>query len=220
MIRPETLNFLKELSENNDRNWFAAHKDRYEAAKADVLEFITALIPILESVDPAFPKGNPAKKHLLRIYRDIRFSKDKRPYKNNFGIYFSLIGRNGNEPGYYINLAPGNCFFAAGYWMPGAEDLKKIREEIDYNQDEFSAIINDEAFKSIFKLDKTDTLKKAPKGYPIDHPLIEVLKLKSLTAIFPIADKAFFKADITEKIHDAFRQIYPFMLFLRTAVAS
>ena len=220
MIRPETLNFLEELIENNDRNWFAAHKEEYEAAKADVLNFISLLIPLLATVDPAFPTDSPPKKHLLRIYRDIRFSKDKRPYKNNFGIYFSVIGKNGNEPGYYINLAPGNCFFAAGYWMPGAEDLKKIREEIDYNQDEFLEIINNDGFKSLFKLDETDTLKKAPKGYPTDHPLINVLKLKSLTAIYPIADKDFFKADITEKIHGAFKQIYPFMLFLRTAIAS
>lgn len=220
MIRLETLNFLKELIENNDRNWFAAHKDEYETAKADVLHFISLLIPLLATVDPAFPKDSLPKKHLLRIYRDIRFSKDKRPYKNNFGIYFSVIGKNGNEPGYYINLAPGNCFFAAGYWMPGAEDLKKIREEIDYNQDEFLEIINKDEFKSLFKLDETDSLKKAPKGYPTDHPLIDVLKLKSLTAIYPIADKDFFKADITEKIHEAFKQIYPFMLFLRTAIAS
>jgi uncharacterized protein (TIGR02453 family) len=220
MIRPETLNFIAALSDNNDRGWFAAHKDEYDAARADVLNFITELTPILETVDPAFPKESPAKKHLLRIYRDVRFSKDKRPYKNNFGIYFSLIGKNGNEPGYYINLSPGHCFFAAGYWMPAAEDLKKIREEIDYNQDEFLEIINNEDFKSIFKLDDTDTLKKAPKGYPLDHPLIHVLKLKSLTAIYPIPDKAFFKADITEKIHDAFKHIYPFMLFLRTAIAN
>ncbi len=220
MIRPETLNFLKELSNNNDRSWFAAHKDEYEAAKADVLHFISLLIPLLATVDPAFPTDSPAKKHLLRIYRDIRFSKDKRPYKNNFGIYFSVIGKNGNEPGYYINLAPGNCFFAAGYWMPGAEDLKRIREEIDYNQDEFTEIIQSEDFKSHFKLDESDTLKKAPKGYPTDHPLIDVLKLKSLTAMYPLADKDFFKADITEKIHEAFKQIYPFMLFLRTAIAS
>lgn len=220
MIRPETLNFIRKLSDNNDRSWFAAHKDEYEHAKSDVLSFISLLIPLLSTVDPAIPKESQAKKHLLRIYRDIRFSKDKRPFKNNFGIYFSAIGRNGNEPGYYINLAPDNCFFAAGYWMPGAEDLKKIREEIDYNQDEFSAIINDEAFQSSFALDKTDTLKKAPKGYPIDHPLIDVLKLKSLTAVYPIADNDFFQPDITEKIHQAFRQIYPFMLFLRTAIES
>lgn len=104
--------------------------------------------------------------------------------------------------------------------MPGAEDLKKIREEIDYNQDEFTEIIQNENFKSHFKLDESDTLKKAPKGYPTDHPLIDVLKLKSLTAIYPLVDKDFFKADITEKIHEAFKQIYPFMLFLRTAIAS
>lgn len=220
MIRPETLDFIKALSEHNDRSWFAEHKSEYEAAKADVLNFISVLIPILATVDPLFPADSVPKKHLLRIYRDIRFSKDKRPFKNNFGIYFSAIGKNGDEPGYYINLAPNNCFFAAGYWMPGTEDLKKIREEIDYNQDEFLEIINDKGFRELFKLDQSDSLKKAPKGYPTDHPLIDVLKLKSFTAIYPIADDDFFKADITEKIHQAFKQIYPFILFLRTAIAS
>ncbi len=220
MIRPDTLSFIQALSENNDRTWFLAHKGEYENAKADVLNFISLLIPLLATVDPAFPKDSPPKKHLLRIYRDIRFSKDKRPFKNNFGIYFSVYGKNGNEPGYYINLAPGQCFFAAGYWMPGAEDLKKIREEIDYNQEEFLRIINDSGFSDRFILDQTDTLKKAPKGYAPDHPLIGVLKLKSLTAIYPIADEDFYKAGITEKIHQAFKQIYPFMLFLRTAIGS
>ncbi len=220
MIKPGTLKFIKELSRNNDRNWFAAHKEEYEAAKADVLAFIGLLIPLLAAVDPAFQKDSPPKKHLLRIYRDVRFSKDKRPYKENFGIYFSINGKGGNEPGYYINISPGNCFFAGGYWMPPATDLKKIREEIDYNQDGFLEIIQQSQFSALFKLDEEDTLKKAPKGYPADHPLINVLKLKSFSAIYPIEDKAFSRPDILEKISFAFEQIYPFMLFLRSAIAT
>lgn len=220
MIKPETLQFIKELSENNDRNWFAARKAEYEAARADVLAFISQLIPLLASVDPAFPKDSPAKRHLMRIYRDIRFSKDKRPYKNNFGIYFSINGKGGNEPGYYINISPGNCFFAGGYWMPDAADLKKIREEIDYNQEGFLAIIENKQFSGIFKLDEEDTLKKAPKGYPADHPLIDVLKLKSFSAIYPIDDQSFSRPDILEKLRFAFEQIYPFILFLRAAIAT
>lgn len=220
MIKPETLHFIKELSANNDRNWFAVHKQEYEAAKADVLTFISALIPLLAAIDPAFPKDSPPKKHLMRIYRDIRFSKDKRPYKNNFGIYFSINGKGGNEPGYYINISPGNCFFAGGYWMPDATDLKKIREEIDYDQEGFLAIIENKQFSSVFKLDEEDTLKKAPKGYATDHPLIDILKLKSFSAIYPIDDEAFSRPDILEKIRFAFEQIYPFILFLRAAIAT
>lgn len=220
MIKPETLNFIRELSVNNDRDWFAAHKDAYEAAKDDVLAFIGLLIPLLAAIDPAFPKDSAPKKHLLRIYRDVRFSKDKRPYKNNFGIYFSINGKGGNEPGYYINISPGNCFFAGGYWMPDAADLKKIREEIDYNQEAFLKIIEYKPFADIFKLDEEDTLKKAPKGYPADHPLINVLKLKSFSAIYPIDDKNFSQPDILEKLRSAFEQIYPFMLFLRAAIAT
>jgi uncharacterized protein (TIGR02453 family) len=220
MIKPETLNFIKELSENNDRNWFAAHKESYEAAKENVLHFISLLIPILSEVDPAFPKDSVPKKHLMRIYRDVRFSKDKRPYKNNFGIYFSLNGKGGNEPGYYLNIAPGNCFFAGGYWMPDAGDLKKIREEIDYNADSFLEVINRKSFSTLFKLDSEDSLKKAPKGYPIDHPLIDILKLKSFSASFMFQDEEMSKPDILEKMRHAFEQVYPFILFLRSSIAT
>jgi uncharacterized protein (TIGR02453 family) len=220
MIKPETLNFIKELSENNDRNWFAAHKESYEAAKENVLHFISLLIPILSEVDPAFPKDSVPKKHLMRIYRDVRFSKDKRPYKNNFGIYFSLNGKGGNEPGYYLNIAPGNCFFAGGYWMPDAGDLKKIREEIDYNADSFLEVINRKSFSTLFKLDSEDSLKKAPKGYPTDHPLIDILKLKSFSASFMFQDEEMSKPDILEKMRHAFEQVYPFILFLRASIAT
>jgi uncharacterized protein (TIGR02453 family) len=220
MIKPETLHFIKELSEHNDRNWFAAHKDEYEAAKENVLHFISLLIPMLSEVDPAFPKESIPKKHLMRIYRDVRFSKDKRPYKNNFGIYFSLNGKGGNEPGYYLNIAPGNCFFAGGYWMPDAGDLKKIREEIDYNADGFVEIIKKKSFSALLKLDTEDSLKKAPKGYPADHPLIDVLKLKSFSASCMFDDQEMTKPDIVEKIQHAFEQVYPFILFLRASIAT
>jgi uncharacterized protein (TIGR02453 family) len=220
MIKPDTLNFIRELTLNNDRNWFADHKADYENAKEDVLNFIGSLIPILAEVDPAFPKDSLPKKHLMRIYRDVRFSKDKRPYKTNFGIYFSIRGKGGDEPGYYLNISPGNCFFAGGYWMPDAGNLKKIREEIDYDSDNFLKIINDKAFNSIFKLEQEDSLKKAPKGYPADHPMIDVLKLKSFSAIYPIEDKAFFKPDILAIIQHAIEQVYPFIQFLRAAIAT
>lgn len=216
MIKPETLGFLTEVAENNNREWFAQHKERYESCKADVLSFVEELIPLLAAVDPEFPLETQAKKCLMRIYRDVRFSKNKNPYKNNYGISFAVKGNRG--PDYYLHLQPGGSFFAAGYWMPEPPALKHIREEIDYNTDEFLEIINADSFKSVFALSDEDTLKKAPKGYDPAHPQIALLKLKSYIASFPIADKALFKPAIVNQLKLAFQGIYPFVQFLRRAV--
>lgn len=220
MIKRETLAFLTELAENNDREWFAEHKERYETAKLDVLAFVDQLIPELAAVDPEFPLETQAKKCLMRIYRDIRFSKNKAPYKNNYGISFAVRNRNGNGPEYYLHLQPGKSFFATGYWMPEAPMLKLIREEIDYNADEFLEIIENTTFSEIFTLSTEDTLKKAPKGYDPEHPHIALLKLKSFIASFPISDEDLFKPTIVNQLKKAFKAGYPFVQFLRKAIAQ
>jgi uncharacterized protein (TIGR02453 family) len=218
MIKPETLGFLTEIVENNNREWFALNKDRYETAKADVILFIEELIPVLAASDPEFPLEPQGKKCLMRIYRDIRFSKNKNPYKNNYGISFNAKGNKGPE--YYLHLQPGNSFFAVGYWMPEAADLKNIREEIDYNTSEFLDIINAESFKSMFSISLEDSLKKAPKGYDPGHPQIGLLKLKSYLAILPIKDAELFKPTIVNHLKKAFESIYPFAQFLKKAVVQ
>jgi uncharacterized protein (TIGR02453 family) len=218
MIKPQTLAFIADVAQNNNREWFAENKEKYEVAKADVLAFVDQLIPLLAAIDPQFSIDTPAKKCLLRIYRDVRFSKNKDPYKNNFGISFNIKGSDIHGPGYYLHIQPGECFFAAGFWMPEAAVLKKIREEIDYNATEFLDIINDKNFKSIYHLSKEDTLKNAPKGYETDHPQIEFLRLKSFIAIYPLKDEDFLKPGIVDKLKKAFESVYPFILFLRKAV--
>ena len=218
MIKTETLTFITDVAANNNREWFAENKERYEAAKADVLAFVDQLIPQLAAADPEFSADTPSKKCLLRIYRDVRFSKNKDPYKNNYGIFFAVKGKGVNEPGYYLHIQPGACFFAAGFWMPPAPELKKIREEIDYNTSDFLDIINEKNFKNTFQLSQEDKLKKAPKGYETDHPQIELLKLKSFIATFPIKDEEFLKPAIVNKLKTAFESVYPFILFLRKAV--
>lgn len=215
MIKAETLQFLQELVLNNDREWFAIHKNQYEEAKEDVLLWVAELIPILSAVDPAFPIETSPKKCLLRIYRDIRFSKNKDPYKNNFGISFAIKQQTG--PDYYLHLQPGKSFFAAGFWMPQAPLLKQIREEIDYSSLEFQAILDDENFSSQFELSYADTLKNAPKGYETDHTMINYLRLKSFIASFPLADQELFNPGINIKLQKAFQGIYPFVSFLRKA---
>jgi uncharacterized protein (TIGR02453 family) len=220
MIKPETLAFITDVAQNNTREWFAENKARYETAKDDVLAFVDQLIPQLAATDPEFSIDTPAKKCLLRIYRDVRFSKNKDPYKNNYGISFNVKGKGIPDPGYYLHIQPGQCFFGAGFWMPEAPVLKKIREEIDYNTSEFLDIINAKSFKNTFTLSQDDKLKNAPKGYEVDHPQIELLKLKSFIAVYPLKDEDFLKPGIVDQLKIAFESIYPFILFLRNAVAQ
>lgn len=220
MVQPQTLAFLKDIAENNNREWFAEHKPRYETAKDDVLQFVEKLISSLAAVDPEFPADTPAKKCLLRIYRDVRFSKNKDPYKSHYGISFRSRAKDIHHPEYYLHIQPGQSFLAAGFWMPEAPVLKKIREEIDYNTSEFLEIINAGSFKDLFKLSEEDKLKNGPKGYEANHPQIELLKLKSFIAICPLKDEEFLKPKIVDKLKTAFAAVHPFIVFLRNAVAE
>lgn len=218
MLKKETLNFIKDVAENNNREWFAANKDVYEAAKADVLELVAKLIPDLAKVDPLLSAEADPKKSLLRIYRDVRFSKNKDPYKNNFGIWFSAKSKGGNEPGYYLHIQPGKSFIAGGYWMPEASHLKLIRQEIDYNIGDFKEIINGKDFKKNFKLGVDNALKNAPKGYDPADPNIEFLKLKSFEATTKIDDEEFLKPNLVNKLISSFKTVQPLVAFLRNAI--
>jgi uncharacterized protein (TIGR02453 family) len=220
MLNKKTIEFLELIAENNNREWFAEHKDLYETAKADLLAMIAVLIKEFSAIDPQYSADTEPKKALMRIYRDVRFSKNKDPYKKNYGIAFDVKAYGPNTPSYYLHIQPGSCFFGVGFWQPEAQVLKMIREEIDYNASEFLSIINAADFKNTYKLSQEDKLKKAPKGYEIDHPQIDLLKLKSIIAIYKIDDKEFFKPTIVNKLKTAFEIIQPFVLFLRKAVAS
>lgn len=217
MLSKKTFDFLSQLAENNNREWFALNKHLYEESKADLYPFIAKLIQQFSGIDKQYSADAEPKKALMRIYRDVRFSKNKDPYKKNYGIVFDVKGYGPNTPAYYLHLQPGNCFFGIGFWQPEAPVLKKIREEIDYNGDDFLTIINDKNFTDVFKLSAEDKLKRAPKGYEIDHPNIELLKLKSFAAIYNINESEFFKTSIVDKLTIAFANIQPFVLFLRQA---
>ena len=220
MLNKKTLDFLTLLSENNNREWFGENKHVYEEAKADLLVMIALLIKEFSSIDPQYSADTEPKKALMRIYRDVRFSKNKDPYKKNYGIAFDVKAYGPNTPSYYLHLQPGNCFFGVGFWQPESQILKMIREEIDYNASEFISVINDDKFKKTYTLSQEDKLKKAPKGYEIDHPQLELLKLKSFIAIHKIEDVEFFKPNIVNKLKTAFENIQPFVLFLRKATSA
>ncbi len=184
------LKFLQTLSKNNNRDWFEKNKSAYLTAKENFDEFLSRLLQELIKLDEGLAGLNP-KKLAFRIYRDVRFSKDKRPYKVNLGAGLSPAGKMIQEPGYYIHIEPGNkSLLAGGLYNPDAVNLAKIRQEIDYNAEPFLALLHDRKFRKIFStLDDFDKLKTAPKGYPKDHPHLELLKHKSFIVSHSFTDK-------------------------------
>ena len=220
MLLPASFAFLEGVQQNNHRDWFQAHKAEFEAAKANLLDFAGQLIKGLAEFDPIIPADLDPKICVMRIYRDVRFSKDKRPYKENFAIAISAKGKNFDGPGYYLHIHPTGSFVAGGCWMPQPEELKAIRQEIDYNSEEFHTIIGSNDFKSYFgDLDSTEKLKTVPKGYEAVHPDIEWLKLKSFTANRPLKAAELCKPDAAQKVVEGFETLYPLMVFLRNALS-
>ena len=220
MIKPETLEFLTALIKNNNREWFAANKATYEKARENVVEFAAALLAELHKMDPEIDDAIDPKKSVMRIYRDIRFSKNKTPYKNNFGISVPTKGvRNGGAE-YYMHITPGASFIGGGYWMPENDHLKKIRQEIDYNADDLKKIIDEPEFVTLFgDFRKQEQLKTVPREYSADNENIELLKLKSFVAWHKITDKELTKADVVENITRICTKIYPLNVFLKNALA-
>lgn len=214
------LKFLKDLARHNDRDWFEKNKSRYLDAKQAFEEVVGALLSELSKFDPAL-SGLEPRKLPFRIYRDVRFSKDKRPYKTNMGAGFSPNGRLIQEPGYYLHLEPGNkSFVAGGIYMPDAGNLSKIRQEIDYNPDALKKIMSERKFKKLFgDFDEFDKLKTAPKGYPKDHAHIEWLKLKSFIVEMPLTDKQVAEKKFISAVADGCKAIKPLNDYIREAIS-
>jgi uncharacterized protein (TIGR02453 family) len=193
MLQPATLKFLTSLTKNNDKAWFDEHRDSYQEAKEDVEQLVDSILQAMTPLEPALGEQK-AKNCVFRIFRDVRFSKDKTPYKTHFGAYFSKGGRKFPGAGYYLHIEPGKSFAAGGIWMPEPALLKAVRQEIDYNLDEFLGIANGKEFKKLFGKIDGEQLKNLPQGYEADNPAAMFLKFKSFTVSSPVADK-----DITGK---------------------
>ena len=188
MIQASTLRFLKQLARNNDKSWFDAHRPAYEDAKGDFLLFVAELLKRLSQKDPSL-SGIEPKSCVFRINRDVRFSKNKAPYKNHFGAYFCKGGKKSNLAGYYFHLEPGTAFLGGGLWMPEGPALGKVRQEIDYCLEEFRKIVGGKGFRSTYgAMEENHMLTRLPKGYEPGTPAEEFLRLKSFTAIRSISD--------------------------------
>lgn len=218
MIQQSTLHFLKALKKNNNKEWFEKNRIQYELAKKDYLDFVTKVLHELQSFDTSLDALQP-KQCVFRINRDVRFSKNKAPYKTNFGASFSKGGKKIDAAGYYFHLEPGANFIGGGLWMPIAPDLNKLRQEIDYCFDEFKGILKQTKFKARFgDMNATEKLVRPPKGYEADHPAIDYLKLKNFVVTAPLEDADLVDKNLIKKVITDFKTIAPLVHFLNRAI--
>ena len=220
MLQPSTLKFLKDLKKNNNKPWFDANRKRYEEAKADFTNFIQQVIDLYGTKDKSIASLK-AKDCMFRINRDVRFSKDKSPYKTNFGASINRGGRKAmNTAGYYFHLEPGQLFVGGGLYQPMPPELNKVRQEVDYCFDEFKKIISTKKFKTVYEdLDKSKefTLSRVPKGYEADNPAADYLKLKSFIAFRLLSDKEATSKPLLKTTVDSFETLSPLINFLNRA---
>ena len=218
-LDPDTRQFLADLKRNNDREWFQDNKPRSEAARVDFESFVGVLLPKIEAFDPNVAGLDP-KKCVFRIYRDTRFSKDKTPYKTNFGAHM-LMGGSKNvhqRAGYYIQVEPGNCFLAGGAHQPPAAWINAIRHRIDADAAPLKKVLRSKPFRDAFGGITGERLKTAPKGYPKDHPELELLRHKSLLAVHDMTDDTVFEKDLLKYAVKTFKTMKPFGDFLNGAM--
>lgn len=213
IIKPETLTFLKDLTVNNNREWFNENKAVYTAAQENVIAFLEGLIKEMSGFDEELGKID-GKKSLFRIYRDTRFSKDKSPYKTNFGASLGM-GKGSQKGGYYLHMEPGKSFLAGGIYMPESSVLKEVRKEISLYGDDFLKIINQKDFKKHFpELDQADKLKKVPQGFEKEDPMGEYLKLKNFIVIYYLKDEEILDKNAIKNMTKIFKLMKPFNDFL------
>lgn len=213
----KVLDFLTDLSVNNNREWYNANKKRYEESREKVLFLTEVLINEIRKFDPEIPVLDP-KDCVFRIFRDVRFSNDKRPYKTNFGAFIAKGGRKSINAGYYFHIDPTGSFAGGGVYMPANEPLKAIREYIAENGEEFLDIIQDKNFKKIYPELMDDKLKTAPKGFPKDHEFIDLLRYKSF-----VFSNQFNKSQVSannyiELLVQSFKTLQPVNKFLNDAL--
>lgn len=215
----EILTFLSELKENNNKEWFDENRNRYKELREFFISQIGTFINRVAEFDPSVQYEDP-RKSVFRINRDIRFSKDKSPYKTNFGGFVVPGGKKSGNSGYYLHLEPGNSFVGGGIHCPPGPILKKIRWGIYQNADEFLPIIEDKTFKTTFGEITGEKLKKPPRGFDKDFEHIDLLKFKDYTVVANLPDSDIQKDDFTDTVVDYFKKMSNFNHFLNKVVAG
>ncbi len=216
MGKNNILSFLQELAKNNTKEWFDANKPMYINSRESMVVLVNQVIQGVSEFDSSI-SDQQAKKCLFRIYRDVRFSKNKSPYKTNMGAVIVSGGRKTGKAGYYIHIEPGASFLGGGVYLPESKILKSIREEVMYGIDEFNNIINDVEFRSFFGDIYGERLKRPPRGFPVDFKDIELLKLKSFALIHPLSDEQILQEEFVDNAHVVFRKMLSFNKFINRA---
>ena len=217
---PSLMQFLRDLAANNNREWFSAHKQDYEdKVRSPALAFIEAMESWIRMVSPHYEAS--AKKvggSLMRVYKDVRFSKDKSPYKTNVGIQFRHeVGKDVHAPGFYLHIEPNDIFLGVGTWHPEPDALKAIRQHIVDKPGPYQDAIEHQPFCEFYQL-AGDSLTRPPKGYPADHPLINEIKRKDFIAICELDEKQLYEGDFCQLVASRFGRAQPFQKFICEAL--
>jgi uncharacterized protein (TIGR02453 family) len=217
VIKKDSLDFLTDLSQNNNREWFNAHKNRYLEAQGNIIDFADALLAEMNKHDHIeTPSG---KKSLFRIYKDVRFSKDKTPYNSHWSASFKRA-TNKLRGGYYFRIEPGNSGLVGGFWGPDAEDMKRIRQDIDANYPAWNAMLGEKTIAETFGSLYGEQLGSAPRGYEKDHPVIDLLRHKQFMLRHLFSDEEVLSPGFVFKINETFKKMRPFLDFMSEVLTT
>lgn len=213
MLQKSSLEFLNQLKENNNRDWFAEHKKAFEAEQKLTKSFFTSVGEQLGKVDSI------ERMQIYRIYRDVRFSKDKSPYKNHFSVSFART-KPLLRGGYYLHIEPGGSFVGGGFWEPNAADLQRIRKEFEMDDEDIRTIVADATFKKYFVELKGEELKTAPKGFDKTHPAIDLIRKKQYLVTRSFTDKEVLAPNFQEEVLKTFQAMRPFFDYMSDVLST
>jgi uncharacterized protein (TIGR02453 family) len=216
-ISKSSLQFLKLLAENNNRDWFNQHKTDYLNAQKNLSDFVDGLINEMNHHDVI--ESTSGKKSLFRIYNDVRFSKDKSPYNARFAFNLQRASKL-RRGGYYMNIKPGNSFLACGFFAPNPEDLKRIRVDIEHNYKEWNKLLNKKSIKQNFGAMRGDKVLTSPKGFSIEHPAIDLLRHKQFIFRHDFKDKELTAENFLEKVNGLYKSIRPFFDYMSEVLTT
>jgi len=223
MIKKQTLKFLKDLKLNNSKEWLEENRKKYDFVKNDVLALTEQLIKVVVDFDKTISNAYlDPKKCITRLNRDLRFAKDKTPYKTDYYIVLNKYGKNSPSAFYFLHIEPDNCFVGGGVYNPQPDQLKKIRQEIDYAFDEWTTIINDKIFKKTFPsgINNSGVLSRTPKEFDEENKASEFLKMKGFYTMEKLTDKEIISEDKLKKIISYFKTTKPLVDFLNKAIEN
>jgi uncharacterized protein (TIGR02453 family) len=217
VIDEDSINFLKKLSKNNNRDWFNEHKDTYLKAHNNIIAFADALLIEMNKHDQI--ETESGKKALFRIYKDVRFSKEKIPYNTHWSGGFKRATKK-LRGGYYFRVQPGNSFIAGGFWGPEPDDIKRIRQDIDLNHKDWKKLLTNKTLVSTFGGIIGEQVGSAPRGYAKDHPAIDLLRYKQFILKHDFSDKEVYAPDFLKQVNDSYKKMRPFLDYMSDVLTT